>query len=107
MSAIVGRMASRLAAILVLIAVAACSREGGSPSASEAPKPRDAKAAYLEYCGGCHAAPRPGAYVARDWPIIVARMQQRRMGVGLGAIPADTLTQIVEYLQANAADSGH
>jgi hypothetical protein len=91
-----------------LLALAACSPQGGTPAmGGDAPKPRDAKSAYLQYCNGCHAAPQPGAYVARDWPAIVARMQQRRMGVGLGAIPPDTYQQIIDYLQQNAADSGH
>jgi cytochrome c5 len=90
-----------------LLITAACSPESGELGAKAASRQQSAKDTYLQYCGGCHAAPQPGAYVARDWPVIVARMQQRRMGVGLGAIPPGSYQQILDYLRENAADSGH
>ena len=87
-----------------LLFAAACS-EGPSSTASPdgATTRADVNRAYLQYCGGCHGAPRPGSHTAREWPSIVARMQQRRISARLGPIPPEQLRDIVDYLQANAA----
>lgn len=88
----------------VMLAVAGCSDDSGL-AWEDTRASYETNRAYQHYCGGCHGAPRPGLHTAREWPNIVARMQQRRMSARLGPIPNDELRQILDYLQANAADS--
>lgn len=92
------------AAIVLLLA--GCTAEGPPPAAREDFAPREPQKAYLYYCGGCHAAPRPGSYTAPEWPAIVSRMQQRRIGARLGPVPPEQLRMILDYLQENAAGTG-
>lgn len=91
----------------LLLFVAGCSSEGppsaASPDGAAATTRDDVSRAYVQYCGGCHGAPLPGSHVAREWPSIVARMQQRRISARLGPIPPEQLRDIIDYLQANAA----
>jgi mono/diheme cytochrome c family protein len=91
----------------LLLVLAACSEGPASSTTASTPDRAatrsDVSRAYLQYCGGCHGAPRPGSHVAREWPSIVARMQQRRISARLGPIPPEQLRDIIDYLQANAA----
>jgi cytochrome c553 len=89
----------------LLLTLAGCSGDStpASSSASAEKSNRNANRTYLHYCSGCHGAPRPGQYTAREWPSIVARMQQRRISARLGPIPPQDLREILDYLQANAA----
>lgn len=96
-------MGGRILTIALLALLAGCSSEGPPPAAREDAAPRDAVKAYLYYCGGCHGAPRPGTYTAAEWPAIVSRMQQRRLSARLGPVPPEQLSQILDYLQKNAA----
>jgi cytochrome c553 len=93
-----------LIAGLLLLMVGCSGDAPSSASSSSADKSwRNANRTYLHYCSGCHGAPRPGQYTAREWPSIVARMQQRRISARLGPIPPQDLREILDYLQANAA----
>jgi len=49
---------------------------GISPQNLPDPKSRGAKL-LLQYCTQCHELPSPGLHTADDWPVVVARMQQR------------------------------
>ena len=62
----------------------------------------DGHSLTVEFCSDCHAAPRPAAHSAREWPGVVARMLEnmRRGGKPLPG-PGQTGT-ILDYLQANA-----
>jgi len=63
---------------------------GGSPSPLQ------------KWCSDCHAPPRPTSHKAREWPNVVARMQNHRITEGLAKIDAHNLGKILEYLQSHA-----
>lgn len=58
---------------------------------------------YQEKCAGCHVAPNPNAHVPRVWFRIVQRMQMRMKSGGLKSLNENELTEIMDYLQRNAA----
>ncbi|RMG91032.1 MAG: cytochrome c [Zetaproteobacteria bacterium] len=53
---------------------------------------------FAEHCSACHAPPKPTTHTAREWPSVIARMQQHRIQRGLGAMPAADMVKIKDYL---------
>jgi hypothetical protein len=66
---------------------------------------REASAVVADYCGGCHAPPRPQAHQPSNWPAIVARMQEHRIRAGMPPIPAVELDVIIDYLQQSGGNA--
>jgi hypothetical protein len=83
--------------------VIGCSR---APSSQDVPAPdgvrdapREIVAIVADYCGGCHAPPRPQSHTPAEWPAVVARMQEHRSRAGMAPIPVEELHKITDYLQ--------
>jgi len=55
-----------------------------------------------KWCSDCHAPPRPASHKAREWPNVVARMQNHRITEGLAKIDDQNLGKLLEYLQSHA-----
>ncbi len=70
--------------------------------AATLPEPNSKGAALVtNYCTECHGAPYPSAHPAREWPAVVARMQNWRVTKGFGEIPEKDLAPLVDYLEKN------
>ena len=55
-----------------------------------------------KWCSDCHAPPMPTSHKAREWPNVVARMQNHRITEGLARIDDKSLGNLIEYLQNHA-----
>lgn len=82
--------------------------KGMSPD--QLPDP-DSKGAHLlgKFCSQCHRAPGPGMHTADEWPIVVARMNQRmqimstrRMMMHIEAPNENEYKILMEYIEKNA-----
>lgn len=89
--------------LLAPAVLSGCSRESATPieptSAAVAPGARDGLTVVADYCGGCHAPPRPQAHAPAAWPAVVSRMLDHRRRAGLAAIPPEDLDRVLNYLQ--------
>ena len=110
------RSGNYLAAVVLMLAAAGCSdvdpETPPQPTVtSEAvaapiqlPQPESTGAKLVsQYCGECHAPPRPSMYKANEWPGVVARMQNYRTIRGHGAVSEPELKRLLEYLQQHSA----
>jgi cytochrome c5 len=54
---------------------------------------------FVAACGDCHAAPDPRAYLARDWPVMLARMEQHRITMARAPLNAVQRAAIDAFVQ--------
>ncbi|OIO70059.1 MAG: hypothetical protein AUJ56_06280 [Zetaproteobacteria bacterium CG1_02_49_23] len=54
---------------------------------------------YSSYCSSCHAPPLPDAHVAKEWPNVIARMQQHRVERRMDPIIAQDMQILRRYLE--------
>ncbi len=83
--------------LLLASLLASCTQE--SPAVPAYPEMDGERfRVFAEHCSSCHAPPKPTVHVAREWPFVIARMQQHRVQRGLGPIPAADMEKIKDYL---------
>jgi len=89
--------------------ISGCSREPAAPavaaSAVSARESRDIATLVADYCGSCHAPPRPQGYAPAAWPAIIARMLEHRRRAGLPDIPAEDLDTLLGYLRGSGGNT--
>lgn len=89
-------------ALATAVALSACER-GPAQAAHAEDAPSDGAPSLLEkWCSSCHAPPRPDVHTAREWPAVVAQMQNHRIQQGLGKIDDQDLQTLLDYLQHHA-----
>jgi hypothetical protein len=72
-------------------------------SEGKEPDPRNGGALLLQrWCSDCHGPPKPSAHKSREWPGVVAQMQNHRITQGLGKINDQDLLDLLSYLQRHA-----
>ncbi|PCH53808.1 MAG: hypothetical protein COC22_01670 [Flavobacteriaceae bacterium] len=87
---------------VIVLLCSACSPESNNTLMTY-PEPESAAFQQLtRQCSSCHRPPMPDAHAARDWPAIVARMQQHKEQRGLVVMSHVEQQQILAYLQAYA-----
>lgn len=57
---------------------------------------------YVDRCGRCHGAPNPGVHIAKEWPPVLHRMQNRMAQKGVKPLSTDEFATLLEYLQKYA-----
>lgn len=83
---------------MILLTIAA-------PSFASADKEPELQAGALllqRWCSDCHGPPKPAAHKSREWPGVVAQMQNHRITQGLGKINDQDLADLLNYLQRHA-----
>jgi len=58
---------------------------------------------FQNQCSQCHQPPRPSAHTAKEWPSVIARMQQHRIERRISPMMASDMLAVRDYLQRNAA----
>ncbi len=58
---------------------------------------------YRAQCSECHVPPRTTAHTAAEWPSVIARMQQHRVGRRIAPMMAADMNAVRDYLVRNAA----
>ncbi len=57
---------------------------------------------FSRTCSACHGLPDPTKYAAKDWPMIVSRMQANMKVMGKKPIGDSESQMLIEYLQAQS-----
>ena len=85
-----------------LIACGQSSTES-KPAAVKIVDPASAGGKLLKkYCSDCHAPPAATVHVAKEWPNVIYRMQERRRMKGYVLMAGDDVDVLVEYMQQHA-----
>ncbi len=87
-----------LAAVVFLLALAACSKSLPEPDSAAAKL-------YVDRCGGCHQVFHPGSMTSAMWKYQVARAQKSFMRPVGRSLTATEYNQILDYLVRNAGKS--
>jgi len=58
---------------------------------------------YRAQCSECHVPPRTTAHTAAEWPSVIARMQQHRVGRRIAPMMVVDMNAVRDYLVRNAA----
>lgn len=61
------------------------------------------QATFQTRCSECHAPPKPATHTAKQWAMIVDRMQGRRVMSGFSPLSKEEMRLILDYLQRHAA----
>ncbi len=59
--------------------------------------------AFVAACSRCHGTPDPAQHTAREWPRVVVRMKSNMTAGGMDPLDAETVQQIIGYLQTHGA----
>ena len=67
---------------------------------------------YAAACGDCHAAPDPRPYSTRDWPALLARMEQHRVTMARAPLTPEQRAAVDAFVQESLTEepvhnSGH
>jgi len=80
-----------------------CSEEQPVVTHVGLPDPESTGAKLVkDYCSHCHAPPSPASHVAKEWPNIMARMNDRRAMLALKVYTDDERIIMLDYLQKNS-----
>lgn len=61
------------------------------------------QATFQTRCSECHTPPKPATHTAKQWEMIVDRMQGRRVMSGFSPLSKEEMRLILDYLQRHAA----
>jgi len=92
--------------ILGLLLLIGCSEPAAPVAAVGLPEPESPGAKSMKaVCSQCHGVPQPTSHIAKDWPNIVARMNDHRIMLAMKAISDEQRVIILDYLQKHAGQS--
>lgn len=92
--------------VVALMILAGCTGKTSSIAMVGAGYPDPASSGALLFkgrCSECHVPPLPVSRKAKDWPLIVKRMQGHRIMNNFAPITDDEMRYILDYLQKYSA----
>jgi cytochrome c5 len=88
--------------LIVLLLLAGCTSGETGMQAATLPDPGSPGAVLvMTNCTACHGAPMPSSHPAKEWPAVVARMQNWRVTKGFDAIPGKDVKPLLDYLESH------
>ena len=91
--------------VLGLLLLVGCTQPASVASVG-LPEPESPGAKAMQaVCSQCHGVPQPASHIAKDWPNVVTRMNNRRMMLAMKAISDEQRGIILDYLQKHAGQS--
>jgi len=99
------RLVVFLSGLVLVTGLVACD-SGNSPKQVVDYPEMDSKAFqnYRALCSECHVPPRTTTHTAAEWPSVIARMQQHRVGRRIAPMAAAEVIAVRDYLVRNAAE---
>lgn len=89
---------------MLMVSLVACSNDTPTTPIIYPQAESAAARLFLAKCNACHGAPQPSAHLANIWPGVIQRMQMHMQSKGISPLTKDELSEVLDYLQRNAAD---
>ncbi|MBL1292936.1 MAG: hypothetical protein COB61_003595 [Thiotrichales bacterium] len=83
---------------------ASCSVEEHAIESRAVSSGSENQIALVEYCGGCHVAPKPETKAAKDWRAVVLRMQVHRSQQAMPVLTELEINEVIKYLMKHSKE---